>query len=108
MPERGSSGHTRSPTRSGPSGANRTDPIAELPDSPAIHDGPEQRLLAAELAERLGHLLHKLTPRLTPSTAGNARVGSSGGFQFPLSVRAADVSGSYCRAAALGNQAAAA
>jgi hypothetical protein len=82
--------------------------MAELPDSPAIHDGPEQRLLAAELAERLGHLLHKLTPRLTPSTAGNARVGSSGGFQFPLSVRVADVPGSYCRAAALGNQAAAA
>jgi RNA polymerase sigma-70 factor (ECF subfamily) len=37
--------------------------VAELPDSPILHDGPEQRLLAAELAERLGHLLHRLTPR---------------------------------------------
>ena len=30
---------------------------------PILSEGPEQRLLAAELAERLGHLLHKLTPR---------------------------------------------
>jgi RNA polymerase sigma-70 factor (ECF subfamily) len=44
-------------------GRNRSDPVAELPDSPILHDGPEQRLLAAELAERLGHLLHRLTPR---------------------------------------------
>ena len=44
-------------------GRNRTDPVAELPDSPILPDGPEQRLLAAELAERLGHLLHSLTPR---------------------------------------------
>jgi RNA polymerase sigma-70 factor (ECF subfamily) len=44
-------------------GRNRTDPVAEMPDSPMLHDGPEQRLLAAELAERLGHLLHRLTPR---------------------------------------------
>jgi RNA polymerase sigma-70 factor, ECF subfamily len=44
-------------------GRNRTDPVADLPDSPILHDGPEQRLLAAELAERLGHLLHRLTPR---------------------------------------------
>jgi RNA polymerase sigma-70 factor, ECF subfamily len=44
-------------------GRNRTDPVAELPDSPILSEGPEQRLLAAELAERLGHLLHKLTPR---------------------------------------------
>ena len=44
-------------------GRNRSDPVAELPDSPLLSDGPEQRLLAAELAERLGHLLHKLTPR---------------------------------------------
>jgi RNA polymerase sigma-70 factor, ECF subfamily len=44
-------------------GRNRSDPVAELPDSPILFDGPEQRLLAAELAERLGHLLHKLTPR---------------------------------------------
>ena len=44
-------------------GRNRTDPVAELSDAPILSDGPEQRLLAAELAERLGHLLHKLTPR---------------------------------------------
>ena len=44
-------------------GRNRTDPVAELPDAPILSEGPEQRLLAAELAERLGHLLHKLTPR---------------------------------------------
>lgn len=44
-------------------GRNRTDPVAEMPDSPILHDGPEQRLLAAELGERLGHLLHRLTPR---------------------------------------------
>ena len=44
-------------------GRNRSDPVAELPDAPILSEGPEQRLLAAELAERLGHLLHKLTPR---------------------------------------------
>jgi RNA polymerase sigma-70 factor, ECF subfamily len=44
-------------------GRNRSDPVAELPDSPILSEGPEQRLLAAELAEQLGHLLHKLTPR---------------------------------------------
>lgn len=44
-------------------GRNRSDPVADLPDSPILSDGPEQRLLAAELAKRLGHLLHKLTPR---------------------------------------------
>ena len=44
-------------------GRNRTEPMAELPDAPVLHDGPEQRLLAGELAERLGGLLHRLTPR---------------------------------------------
>jgi RNA polymerase sigma-70 factor (ECF subfamily) len=44
-------------------GRNRTDPVADLPDSPVLHDGPEQRLLAVELAERLHGLLHLLTPR---------------------------------------------
>ena len=43
-------------------GRNRSDPVADLPDAPILSEGPEQRLLAAELAERLGHLLHKLTP----------------------------------------------
>jgi RNA polymerase sigma-70 factor, ECF subfamily len=44
-------------------GRNRSEPMADLPDSPITHDGPEQRLLAAELVERLGDLLHTLTPR---------------------------------------------
>jgi RNA polymerase sigma-70 factor, ECF subfamily len=42
---------------------NRTEPTADLPDGPVLHDGPEQRLLDAELAERLDGLLHLLTPR---------------------------------------------
>jgi RNA polymerase sigma-70 factor (ECF subfamily) len=44
-------------------GRSRTEARADLPDSPVLHDGPEQRLLAAELAERLGGLLRQLTPR---------------------------------------------
>jgi RNA polymerase sigma-70 factor (ECF subfamily) len=44
-------------------GRNRCEPMADLPDAPVTHDGPEQRALAAELAERLGGLLHRLTPR---------------------------------------------
>ena len=44
-------------------GRNRTDPVAELPDAPILHDSPEQRVLAAELAECLGRLLHRFTPR---------------------------------------------
>lgn len=44
-------------------GRNRSEPMAELPDVAVSHDGPEQRLLAGELAERLGGLLHRLTPR---------------------------------------------
>jgi RNA polymerase sigma-70 factor, ECF subfamily len=43
-------------------GRNRTVAVADLPDSPVLDDGPEQRLLAAELAERLGGLLQLLTP----------------------------------------------
>jgi RNA polymerase sigma-70 factor, ECF subfamily len=42
---------------------NRAEPMADLPDVPATHDGPEQRLLAAELTERLVGLLYHLTPR---------------------------------------------
>ena len=42
---------------------DRTDPLAELPDRPDLQDGPEQRLLAGELGERLGRLLELLTPR---------------------------------------------
>jgi RNA polymerase sigma-70 factor (ECF subfamily) len=44
-------------------GRNRTEPMAELPDAPAAHDDPEQLALAGELAQRLGGLLHQLTPR---------------------------------------------
>jgi RNA polymerase sigma-70 factor (ECF subfamily) len=44
-------------------GRNRAEPMADLPDTPVVHDGPEQRLLAGELADRLGDLLHELTPR---------------------------------------------
>jgi RNA polymerase sigma-70 factor (ECF subfamily) len=44
-------------------GRNRTDPMADLPDGPVLHDGPEQHLLDGELAERLAGLLQLLTPR---------------------------------------------
>ena len=42
---------------------NRSDPVADVPDAPAPRQGPEQRMLAMELSERLGDLLHLLTPR---------------------------------------------
>ncbi len=44
-------------------GRNKSEPMAELPDTAVLHDGPEQRLLAGELAERLSGMLHRLTPR---------------------------------------------
>ena len=44
-------------------GRNRCEPVAEPPDAPVLTDGPEQRLLAGELVERLGDLLQKLTLR---------------------------------------------
>ncbi len=44
-------------------GRNRSEPMAELPDTQLVLDGPEQRVLAAELVRRLGGLLHCLTPR---------------------------------------------
>lgn len=44
-------------------GRNRTEPVPELPDAPVSDDGPEHHLLACELSERLGELLHILTPR---------------------------------------------
>ncbi len=34
-------------------GRNRTDPTADVPDGPVLDDGPVQRLLATQLAERL-------------------------------------------------------
>ena len=56
-------------------GRNRTEPMAELPDAPAPHDDPEQQALAGELAQRLGGLLHQLTPRQREvlDTAGRGR-----------------------------------
>ena len=44
-------------------GRNRTEPVAELPDSLVASDGPEDRLLATERSERLRALLDYLTPR---------------------------------------------
>jgi RNA polymerase sigma-70 factor (ECF subfamily) len=44
-------------------GRNRAEPVAELPDAPVTADGPEHRLLAAEMSARLGALLAHLTPR---------------------------------------------
>jgi RNA polymerase sigma-70 factor (ECF subfamily) len=44
-------------------GRDRTEPVAELPDSLVASDGPEDRLLAAERSERLRALLDCLTPR---------------------------------------------
>lgn len=42
---------------------NRVELVADIPDAPAPRQGPEQRMLAIELSERLGDLLHVLTPR---------------------------------------------
>ncbi|MHA6615521.1 RNA polymerase sigma factor ShbA [Pseudonocardia sp. DLS-67] len=44
-------------------GRNRSEPVADIPDTPLVHDGPEHHLLQVELTERLGALLHLLTPR---------------------------------------------
>jgi RNA polymerase sigma-70 factor, ECF subfamily len=44
-------------------GRNRSEPMAELPDTAVASDEPEQRLLAGELAERINGMLHVLTPR---------------------------------------------
>ncbi len=44
-------------------GRNRTEPVAEVPDAAMRDDGPEHRMLAVELSERLGDLLHRLTAR---------------------------------------------
>jgi RNA polymerase sigma-70 factor, ECF subfamily len=44
-------------------GRNRAEPVADIPDTPLAHDGPEHHLLQVELTERLGALLHLLTPR---------------------------------------------
>jgi RNA polymerase sigma-70 factor (ECF subfamily) len=44
-------------------GRNRSEPVAEIPDVPLVHDGPEHHLLQVELTEHVGALLHLLTPR---------------------------------------------
>jgi RNA polymerase sigma-70 factor, ECF subfamily len=44
-------------------GRNRSEPMADLPDVPVLRDGPESRLIAGEMSERLGGLLHTLTAR---------------------------------------------
>jgi RNA polymerase sigma-70 factor (ECF subfamily) len=44
-------------------GRNRCDPVAEIPDAPAVHEGPEQQLLSQERLQRLTHLLDRLTAR---------------------------------------------
>lgn len=44
-------------------GRNRIEPVAELPDTPVVWGGPEQRALDAELAEMVGQLVHRLSPR---------------------------------------------
>jgi RNA polymerase sigma-70 factor, ECF subfamily len=44
-------------------GRNRAEPVADIPDTPLAHEGPEHHLLQVELTERLGALLHLLTPR---------------------------------------------
>ena len=44
-------------------GRNRAEPVADLPDAPELHDGPEQRRWRPSSPQRLGGLLHQLTPR---------------------------------------------
>lgn len=44
-------------------GRNRSEPVADLPDAPVLHDGPEQQLLLAELTGAVGGLLQRLTAR---------------------------------------------
>jgi RNA polymerase sigma-70 factor, ECF subfamily len=44
-------------------GRDRSDPMTDLPDGPALHDDPEGCVLAGERAERLDALLQLLTPQ---------------------------------------------
>lgn len=39
---------------------NRSDAVADVPDSPTVADGPEQRALRVELSEQMGLLLDQL------------------------------------------------
>ncbi|HEX7660346.1 MAG TPA: sigma-70 family RNA polymerase sigma factor [Pseudonocardiaceae bacterium] len=42
---------------------NRTDPMADVPDSPEVAAGPELRAMRGELSERMARLLHTLPDR---------------------------------------------
>lgn len=42
---------------------NLTEPVAEIPDAPALIDGSEQRVIQAELTEKMTMLLHTLPDR---------------------------------------------
>ena len=42
---------------------NQGEPVAKAPEAQVLYDGPDQRVLLAELTERLGELLHRLTAR---------------------------------------------
>lgn len=44
-------------------GRNRSEPFADLPDTPFPQDGPEQQVLLAELTGAVGGLLQRLTAR---------------------------------------------
>jgi RNA polymerase sigma-70 factor (ECF subfamily) len=44
-------------------GRNRVDPVADTPDIPLAHDGPEHRILEYEQSRALGTLMEHLTPR---------------------------------------------
>ncbi|MFI9009677.1 sigma-70 family RNA polymerase sigma factor [Actinosynnema sp. NPDC053489] len=45
------------------SARNRAESVPELPDSPGVEPGPEQRALQGELSERMGRLLDVLPDR---------------------------------------------
>jgi hypothetical protein len=74
---------------------------ASAAPSPSTTTSEPRRVLSG-LGGRVRPSRHSPAARL--STAGNARVGSSGAFQFPLPVH--DVPGSYWRGLVLGSQAA--
>ncbi|MFC5994185.1 RNA polymerase sigma factor ShbA [Pseudonocardia hispaniensis] len=44
-------------------GRNQSEPVAQVPDVVVSDRGPESRVLSRELGERVGELLHVLTPR---------------------------------------------
>lgn len=39
---------------------NRSEPVAEFPDSPDVREGPEQRAVSGELSETMARLMHTL------------------------------------------------